>query len=49
MWAICMWGVADGFSLKVPSLASVSVVSFSVMPIWALTLCMYIKCGVQYI
>ena len=44
-----MWGVADGFSLKVPSLASVSVVSFSVMPVWALTLCMYIKCGVQYI
>ena len=45
-WAICMWGVAGGFSLSVPSLASISAISFPVMPVWALTLWMCIKCGV---
>ena len=47
--AICMWGVEDGFSLRVPSLASVSAISFPMMPVWARTLCMCILCGVQYI
>ena len=46
-WARCMWGVADGFSLSVPSLASVSAFSFPMMPVWARTLCMWIRCGVQ--
>ena len=46
-----MWlcGVFGGFSLVVPSFASVSAISFPVMPAWARTLCMYILCGVQYI
>ena len=45
-WALCMWGVAGGFSLSVPLFASVSAISFPVMPIWGLTLWMYIKCGI---
>ena len=44
-----MWGVADGISLSVPSLASVFAFSFPVMHVWARTLCMWIRCGVQYI
>lgn len=35
-----MWGVVVGFSLSVYSLASVSAISFPMMPIWALTLWM---------
>jgi hypothetical protein len=46
---MCMWGVVDGFSLRVPSLASVSVISFPTMLECARTLCMWIVCGVQYI
>ena len=44
-----MWlcGVFGGFSLVVPSFASVSAISFPVMSEWARTLCMYILCGVQ--
>ena len=48
-WAICIWGVAEGFSLSAPSLASVSAISFPMTHVRALTLCMWIKCGVQYI
>ena len=47
--AMCMWGVGDGFSLWVPSLASVSAISFPIMHVCARTLCMCIMCGVQYI
>ena len=46
-WAMCMWGVLDGFSLRVPSLASVSAISFPIMPECACTLCMWIMYGVQ--
>ena len=46
-WAICIWGAAVGFSLSAPSLASVVAIWFHVMLVWALTLCMCIKCGVQ--
>ena len=46
-WTICIWGVAVGFSLSAPSLANVSAISFHIMHVWALTLCMCIKCGVQ--
>ena len=42
-----MCGVLVGFSLSVPSLASVSAISFPVMPVCARTLCMWIMCGVQ--
>ena len=45
--AMCIWGVSEGFSLSAPSMASVSAISFHVMPVWALTLCMCIRCGVQ--
>ena len=38
--AICMWGVGDGFSLRVPSLANVSTISFPIMRVCARTLCM---------
>ena len=48
-FAICMWGVEDGFSLRVPSLASVSAISFPMMHVCARTLCMCTLCGVQYI
>ena len=41
-------GVVVGLSLCVPLFASVSVVSFPLMPMWTLTLCMEILCGVQY-
>ena len=41
-----MWGIVDGFSLSVPSLANVSTISFPVMPECARTLCMWIVCGV---
>ena len=47
MWAMCIWGVGVGFSLFVPSLASVSASSLHVMPVWALTLCICTKCGVK--
>jgi hypothetical protein len=40
-------GCGVGFSLFVPSLASVSVVSLPLMPIWALALCICTKCGVE--
>ena len=46
-WARCMWGVGVGFSLNIPSLANVSAISFPAIPVWAITLCMCIKCGVQ--
>lgn len=42
-------GVVVGLSLCVPSIANVFVISFPKMPVWALTLCTYILCGVQYI
>ena len=45
--AMCIWGVVVGFSFIAPSLASVSAISFHVMHVWALTLCMCIRCGVQ--
>ena len=48
-WARCMWGVGVGFSLSVPSLASVSAISFPMMPVWARTFGCVIVCGVQYI
>ena len=38
-----------GFSLSVPSLASVLAFLFPKMPVWARTLWMCIRCGVQYI
>ena len=46
-WAICIWGVVVDFSLSAPALASVSAISFPMMHVWALTLCMCIKCGVH--
>ena len=46
---MCLWGVVDGFSLSVSSLASVSAISFPLMPMCARTLCMCIVYGVQYI
>jgi hypothetical protein len=39
--------VGVGFFLSVPSLASVSAFSLPIIPVWARTLCMCIKCGVQ--
>ena len=42
-------GCVGWFSLSVPLLDKVSVVSFPRMAEWALTLCMCIRCGVQYI
>ena len=44
-----MWGVAIGFSLSVPLLASVSAISFMLILECARTLCTWILCGVQYI
>ena len=46
-----MWirGVVSGLSCSVPILASVSAISFPLMHVCALTLCMWIMCGVQYI
>ena len=46
---MCIWGVVDGFSLSVPSLASVSVISFPLKHESARTLCMCIVCGKYYI
>ena len=46
---MCICGVAIIFSISVPLLASVSAILFPVMPECALTLCMCIMCGVQYI
>ena len=46
---MCMCGVVDDFSVSVPSLASVSAISFLVMHDCACTLCTWIMCGVQYI
>ena len=40
MCVVCICGVAVGFSISVPSLASVSVISFPVMREYACTLCM---------
>ena len=48
-WAMCICGVGDGFSFSVPSLANVSAISFPLMLVCALTLCMCMVCGVQYI
>jgi hypothetical protein len=48
-WVVWMCGVLVSFSLVVPSFASVSIVSFPVIPECARTLCMWILCGVQYI
>ena len=42
-----MCGVCSGFSKVVPSFASVSASSLPEMPVWALTLCMWILWGVQ--
>ena len=47
MWAMC--GVVSGFPFSVPSLASVSAISLPLMPVCALTLCMWIVFEVQYI
>ena len=47
--AMCMRGVLVGFSLSVPSLASKFANLFPIMPMCALTWCMWILCGVQYI
>ena len=44
---MCMWGVAAGFSFSAPSLANVSAISFPMIFVWALTLYMCIRCGVQ--
>ena len=44
--AMCMWGVSASFSFSASSLASVSAISFPMTPVWALTLCMCIRCGV---
>ena len=41
-----MCGVLSGFSLSVPSLASVSAISFPLIPVCARTLCKCIVCGV---
>ena len=35
-----MWGAADGFSLSIPSLASVFAISFPIISACARTLCM---------
>jgi hypothetical protein len=44
-----MWGV-HWFFLVVPSLASVCVISFPMMPECACILCMWVfLCGVQYV
>ena len=43
---MCIWGVMDGFSLSVPSLANVLAILFSLMLECARTLCMCIMCGV---
>ena len=45
-WTMCMWGVMVGLSLFVPSFASVLTIAFPVMPKCALTLRMWILCGV---
>ena len=37
---MCVWDVVMGSSLCVPLFANVSIISFPVMPVWALTLCM---------
>ena len=46
---MCICGVLFGFSLSVPSLASLSNISLLLMHVCARTLCMWIICGVQYI
>ena len=45
--AMCMWGVSACFSFSAPSLANVSAISFPMILVWALTLSMCIRCGVQ--
>ena len=42
-------GVLVGLSLRAPSLARLSAISFLIMPECARTLCMWIVCGVQQI
>ena len=42
---MCMWGVLVGFSLRVPSLASVSAISFMIIHVCAHTLCICIVWG----
>ena len=44
MCYVYVW-VALGFSISVPSLASVSAISFPVLPECARTLCMWTICG----
>ena len=51
---MCMRGVVVGFSLSVPSLASVLAILFPVMPKCPHTLCMWIVCwssifGLQFL
>ena len=41
--AMCMWGVVAGFSFIAPSLASLSAISFPIMHVWLLTLCMCVN------
>jgi hypothetical protein len=48
-WVVCIWGLLFGFSLSVPSLASVFAMSFPVMPECARTLWRWIVCSVQCI
>ena len=48
-WAMWMCGVLVGFSLVVPSFASMSTISFPVIPECARTLCMWTLCEVQCI
>ena len=47
VWATCMWGVAACFSFSAPLLASVSAISFPMIHVWALTLFMCMRYGVQ--
>ena len=47
MRAMCMCGVLSGSSLRFPSLANVSAISFPIMPECVRTLCIWIVYGVQ--
>ena len=40
VWPMCMWGVVVGLSLCIPLFASVFVILFPMMPMWAHALCM---------
>ena len=46
---MCMQGVLAGLYLCASSFDIVSAILFPAMPIWALTLCMWILCRVQFI